>query len=160
MRPASWTAKRYLPATASTDWRVVTNGSAIPGTLNCPISSGWRPDEGFDVSGRGGLADGRGDIEGIEIAGLDEAVDRAQIDVIGIHMVGMLPGKFPDGGIGGGFTLAGSETDDQVLAIRLIPDGDHGDTGLGGRPGGHDASCQLRLGLMREAVSHSNRELL
>jgi len=66
----------------------------------------------------------------------------------------MIPGKFTDGGIGGDLHAAGFGTDDEVLAIRLIPDGDHGDAGLLG----HDASCQLRLGLMREAVSHSNRE--
>ena len=113
-------------------------------------------DEGFDVRRGSGLADGRGDVEGVEIAGLDEAADGAQVDVIGVHVVGMFPAQFADGGIGGSLHAAGFGTDDEVLAIRLVPDGDHGDTGLFG----HDASCQLRLSLMREAVSHSNRELL
>ena len=104
----------------------------------------------------GGLTDGRGDIQRIEIAGLDEAVDGAQVDVIGIHVVGMFPAEFTDSGIGGDLHAAGFGTDDEVLAIRFVPHGDDGDAGLPG----HDASCQLRLGLMREAVSHSNRELL
>jgi hypothetical protein len=112
--------------------------------------------ERFDVRRRGGLADGRGDVQRVEIAGIDEAVHRAQVDVIGVHVVRMFPAQFTDGRIGGGLHAARFGADDQVLAIRFVPDGDHGDAGLCG----HDASCQLRLCLMREAVSHSNRELL
>ena len=112
--------------------------------------------EGFHVRRGGGLADGRGDVQRIEIAGIDEAIDGAQVDVIGIHVVGMFPAEFTDGRIGGGPHAGRFGTDDEVLAIRFVPDGDHGDAGLPG----HDASCQLRLGLMGEAVSHSNRELL
>ena len=85
--------------------------------------------EGFHVRRRGGLADGRGDVERVEIAGIDEAVHRAQVDVIGVHVVGMFPAQFTDGRIGGGPHAARFGSDDQVLAIRFVPDGDHGDTG-------------------------------
>ena len=85
------------------------------------------PHERFHVRRRGGLADGRGDVQRVEIAGVDEAVHGAQVDVIGVHVVGMFPAQFADGRIGGGPHAAGFGSDDQVLAIRFVPDGDHGD---------------------------------
>src|ERR1035438_10033636 len=44
-------------------------------------------DESLDAIRLGRLADGRGYIERVEIASLDEAVHGAEVDVIGIHVV-------------------------------------------------------------------------
>ena len=39
----------------------------------------------------GGLADGGGHVERVEVAGVEEAVDGREIDVVGIHVIGARP---------------------------------------------------------------------
>src|SRR6185436_11146307 len=83
-------------------------------------------------------------------------VHGGQIDVIGVHMIGTLPGEFADCCIGRNSNAGRLRSDDGVLAVRLVPHRDYRRTALGS----HHASAQLRLGLMGEAVSHANREFL
>ena len=102
MRPASWTANRYLRGDCLDRLprgreRLGDSGDAQP-----PDQLRMAAHERFHVRRRGGLADGRGDVQRVEIAGIDEAVHGAQVDVIGVHVVGMFPAQFADGRIGGG----------------------------------------------------------
>ena len=111
-------------------------------------------DEGVDAIRFGRLADGRRHVERVEIAGVDEAVHRAEVDVVGIHVIGLRPAGLPHCLIGGGTHAGGFRTDDAVLAIRFVPDGDDGDAAVRR----HHASLQLGLGLVRKTVPYANRE--
>ena len=111
-------------------------------------------DEGVHAVRAGRLADGRGYVEGVEIAGVDEAIDGAEVDVIGVHVVGLFPAGLAYRCIGGGAHAGGFRADDAVLAIRFIPDRDDGDAA--GRR--HHASLQLSLGLVRETVPYTDGE--
>src|ERR1017187_8764590 len=83
--------------------------------------------ESLDAIRLGRLADGRGYIERVEIAGLDEAIHGAEVDMIGVHVVRVFPARLPHRLFGGGAHAGGLRTHDAVLAIRLVPDGDYGD---------------------------------
>src|ERR1035441_5173888 len=102
------------------------------------------------------LSDGRRYVERVEVAGVDEAVYGAQVNMIGVHVVGLLPARLPYGFIGGGAHAGGLRAHNGVLAIRFVPNWDYGDA-TGRR---HHASLQLGLGLVRETVPYAEGELL
>ena len=111
-------------------------------------------DEGVDAIRLGRLADGGGHVERVEIAGVDEAVHGAEVDVVGIHVIGLRPAGLPHGLVGGGAHAGGFRADDAVLAIRFVPDGDDGDAAVRR----HRAGLQLGLGLVRETVPYADGE--
>ena len=111
-------------------------------------------DERLDAVRLGRLADGIGDVDREEIAGGDEAVHRVEVDVVGIHVIGLRPAGLPHRLIGGGAHAGGFGADDDVLAIRFVPDGNDVDAALRR----HHARPQLRLGLVREAVADAEGE--
>ena len=100
----------------------------------------------------GGLSDGIRHVQSVEIAGGQEAVHGAQADVIGVHVVGLRPAQFGHRGVGRGAHAGGLRSDDVVLAVRLVP---NGDDFRARAPRGQHAGPQLRNGLVRETVSHS-----
>ena len=108
----------------------------------------------FDAIRLGRLPDCRRHVQRVEIAGVDEAVHGAEIDVIGVHVIRPRPAGLPHRIIGGSTHACGFRTHDAVLAIRFVPDGDHGDAAVRG----HRASLQLGLGLMRETVPYADGE--
>ena len=111
-------------------------------------------DEGFDAVGGGGLADGGGDVEGVKIAGVDEAIDGAEIDVVGIDVIGLVPAELAARRSAAARTLAGSEP--TMLCSRF----DLFQTGMtvAPRSAAMMAGLQLRLGLVREAVADAEGE--
>src|ERR1019366_5054127 len=139
----------------------VRDGFAVDGErladardAHCPLEFRVALDESVDAVRLRRLADGRGYVERVEIAGIDEAVHGAQVDVIGVHVVGLLPARLPHRFIGGGAHAGGLRAHDAVLAIGFVPHGDYGDAA--GRR--HYASLQLGLGLVRETVSYAEGE--
>jgi hypothetical protein len=72
----------------------------------------------------GRLPDGVGHIQREKVARIEKAVHRSQVDVIGVQIIRARPTEFVHGAIGGGARARGLRADDQVLAIRLIPDRD------------------------------------
>ena len=83
-----------------------------------------------------------------------KAVHRFEADMVGVHVVGLPPAEFLHGGVGRGARAGRFGADDEVLAIRLVPDGNDFDALLRR----HDEGAQLRLGLTRKTVSHSERK--
>ena len=112
--------------------------------------------EGFDIFRRRGAADEMGHIEGVEIAGSDEAVDSFEVDVIGVDMPGFGPAGFLHGGGRGGLDAGRFGSDDEVFAIGFVPDGRDVDPLFGGLLKGMD----LSFGLVGKAVAHAESELL
>ena len=100
----------------------------------------------------GGLADVVGDVDGEEIAGREEAIDRGQGDVVGVAEVRVYPTKRLDRSIGGCARGGGLGADYAVLAVRLIPDGNDFFAGSFRK----NACFELCFGLMSEAVAHSD----
>ena len=101
----------------------------------------------------GGLADRIGHVDGVEIAGGEEAVHGFEADVVGVHVIGLLPAQFAHRGVGGRPHAGRRGADGGVLAVRLVPDRDD----LGALFGGQHAGAQLRLGLVREPVADADR---
>ncbi len=97
------------------------------------------------------LSDRLRHVQRVKIAGGQEAVHGAQADVIGVHVVGLLPAEFGDRRIGRGAHAIGLRSDDVMLSIRLVPDGDDFDAALRGE----HAGAELRNGLVRKAISHT-----
>ena len=122
--------------------------------VTVPIELGVARDEGLHVGRVGRLADHLGDIESEEVAGREEALDRGEIDVVGIEIEGRGPAKFLDGGIGGLAGLRGIAADDVVLAIGLVPDRHDLDSGALRL----DACGKLRLCLVGETVAYTYRK--
>src|SRR5579863_5789555 len=110
-------------------------------------------DECLDLLPGRGLGDEIGDVDGVEIAGREVAVYRLQGDVVGVAEVGKLPAEGGDGLVGGAAHRARLRTDDQVFAVRLVPDGNDLNA-LGERLA---AGFELGLGLVGEAVAGSDR---
>ena len=73
--------------------------------------------ERVDGGRLGRLADIVGHIDGVEVAGRQKALDRGEIDVIGVAEVRELPVKFLHGGVGRGADRSRLGADDGVLAI-------------------------------------------
>ncbi len=114
---------------------------------------GMARDERGHIVRRCRLPDGAGDIERVEIAGVDEAVHGAEIDVVGVHVVGKGPAERAYRGIGGAADGARFTAHDQVLAIGFIPDRNH----VHPAGGSHAAGLELGFGLVGEAVAHTER---
>ena len=93
-------------------------------------------------------------IDGEEVAGFEKSIHRAQVDVVGIAEIWMLPFEVLNSGIRGDARLRGFGADDGVLAIRLVPYRHHDHTGLRRL----EAGAQLRAGLMHKPVSYPDRK--
>ena len=109
----------------------------------------------IDFVGRGGLADEVRYIDGVEIAGGDEASDCLRVDVIGIAKIRMVPAQGFDCRIGSLANSRGFRADDRMFAVGLVPDWRYVDTFLLS----HDAGAKLSFCLVREAVACSDRIL-
>ena len=111
--------------------------------------------ERLDFRVRGRLAREVGHVKREEVAGVEEIVHGLQADVVGVHVVGALPAQRPHGGVRLGAHAVGMCVDDEVFAVRLVPDGNdvHAQLlGLHERP-------QLRLALTGEAVADAHAVL-
>ena len=69
----------------------------------------------------GGLADGVGDIDSVEIGMGHEAIDGFEADMIGVDVIGLGPVEGFDGGVGGGAGTGRFRADRDVFAIGFIP---------------------------------------
>src|ERR1043166_9267179 len=69
-------------------------------------------DEGTHFGGFGGLADGVGHVERVEVARRDEVVNSFEPYVVGVNVEGARPVERPDGGLGGGAHARGARADD------------------------------------------------
>ena len=121
----------------------------MPGICQPADQLGMPVGEGLDRVRGGRLADGVGHVDGVEIAGGEEAVHGFQADVVGVDVVGLLPAQFAHRGVGRRADAAGFGADGRVLAVRLVPDRDD----LGALLGGQHAGAQLGLGLVGETVA-------
>ena len=97
MAPACWTAARYLPAIGGDGFARDGEGLVDAGDGDGAGQFRMARDEGVEIGRGGGLADGGGDVEGVEIAGVDEAIDGVEVDVVGVDVVGLLPAEGGDG---------------------------------------------------------------
>jgi hypothetical protein len=105
-----------------------------------------------------GLCSGDADlvrnVDGKEVAGLQEAIYCLQVDVIGIAEVRLRPVQFVDRSIRGRPRLHGVGTDDGVLSIGFIPHRHYQHS----RISGLRAGLELGACLMGKAVSHAYRK--
>jgi hypothetical protein len=99
------------------------------------------------------LTDPVGHIDGVEIRCGEEPVYGAEIDVVGIHVIGLGPAEFVDGGVCGGTNTIRLRSDNVVLAVGLVPDGDHVNAALGGHPAG----VELRFSLVCKPIPDADR---
>ena len=111
-------------------------------------------EKGADVFRAGGLADVIGDVEREEIAGIEEAIDGVEVDVVGIEQVVIFPAEGGDGLVGCLAGAAGFRADDGVLAVRFVPDWDD----VGAELGGLDESCELGFCLVGETIADAEGE--
>jgi hypothetical protein len=109
--------------------------------------------KGFHGFRRGGLADGIRDVDGEKIGTRNEAIHRFQPDVIGIDVIGLGPSQLSHGTVGGTSNTGGLRADYIVFPIRFIPDRNDIDAVFRGQQTG----LELRFGLMRESISHTQR---
>ena len=85
-------------------------------------------DEAIDLRCWRWFVDKIGYVDGIEIAGAEEAANGLQVNVVGVAIVRQLPIESLDGGIGGSARRGWFGADDGVLAIRLVPNRDDFDS--------------------------------
>jgi hypothetical protein len=98
------------------------------------------------------LADLIGNIDGVEIAGVEEGIHGCEIDVVGVHVERLIPMKGRDSSVGGDASRTWDRAYDAVFAVGLIPDRDNFDACFGG----FDAGLQLGAGLVSEAVTDAD----
>ena len=120
------------------------------------VRNGNRADEfgmlihkGLHVRRTGGFADAVGHVNRVKIRIRNKAVNGFKADMVGVHMIGLVPAEFPDGGIGGGARAGRVAADDGVFPVGFVPDGNKKRAEFGGP----DASAKLRLALMRKTVA-------
>jgi hypothetical protein len=87
-----------------------------------------------------------------KVARSKKTVYSRQVDMIGIAIIRQLPAEVRDRGIGCGANGRRLRTDDQVLAVGLVPHWNHIHTGLARE----DACFKLSLSLMRESIAHTD----
>ena len=131
-------------------------GGVDAGDAQRPLERGHVAHERRQRGLVGRLADEVGDVERVEVAGGQEAVDRLDADVVGVDVVGVLPAAAPNGLVGLGADVVGRGADEGVLAEGLVPDRHH-----------HHARllrlldrAQLRQPFAAEPVADPQRELL
>ena len=107
--------------------------------------------KGRDSLSRGRLANPIRHVNGVKVGIGDEAVHRAEADMVGIHVVGPRPPQRLDGCIRRRARACGLGPDDHVLAVGFVPDRDDLNALLRGR----QARAQLGGSLPREAVADS-----
>src|SRR5690349_5442298 len=107
-----------------------------------------------DIHAVTALADRCCYIHGEEVARVEVAVDRSKVDVVGIHMIGMLPADLADGLIGSPSDTLGSGADHIMFAVGFVPDRNDGHA----EGGGFRAGLQLSTGLVGEAVANPPRK--
>jgi hypothetical protein len=107
--------------------------------------------EGFDLGSGGWFTDPVGYVDSEKIAGIKEAVDGFEIDVVGVDMVRPFPAKVADGVIGGCTDTCRFGANDVVFAIGFIPNRDDFNALFLGQ----DAGLELRFRLMRKPVANT-----
>ena len=117
-----------------------------PDQLGMPI------DKGSDHFGRHRLTDLVRDVDGEKIRIRQKTIDRFQANVIGIDVPAVLPSERLDRGLRRGAHTRRIGTNQGVLPIRFVPDGDDV------RAVGSDelTGTQLRFGLMGETIAYAN----
>ena len=101
--------------------------------------------------GLGGFANRIGHVNREEVRWRDETIHRFEPDVVGVHVIRLLPAEFPDCRIRGGAGAGRFGTDDGVLAVGLIPDRND----IHALFCGHHACGQLGPALMCKTVTHA-----
>jgi len=92
-------------------------------------------------------------VEGEEIASLYESVQRLEIDVIRVHVVGLIPPQRAYRFIGRCARAGRSGTDNGMFPVRFVPHRNN----LYSQFVSHPTGLQLRLGLPSKPVAHTDR---
>ena len=101
------------------------------------------------------LADQISHIQRKEIAGVEKAVHRLEVDVIGVEEVGLRPSQFLHGCVRRCARLHRLGSDDRVLSVGFIPHRHNFNTGIGSQ-----YTCgKLGLRLVSETIANANRKL-
>ena len=129
---------------------------AGPGNLQLADVSLMLVQKGRDLLVAGALADHVTHIHGEEIAAVDEAIHRRQIDVVRIHAVGPRPAELLHGRVCLLAQRHRFRAHDLVLAIRLVPHRSDVDARLLRLDDGH----QLCLALVQKPVAQAHAVLL
>lgn len=107
--------------------------------------------KGFDNARGGRFADAVGDVDGEEITRCEEALKVLQIDVIGVAEIRLVPGAVFYGSFDGSAGLGRLGTDDDVFAVRLIPNRCYFEASLSGL-----FECgELGFGFVSESVAYT-----
>jgi hypothetical protein len=106
----------------------------------------------FEIALRCGDADLVRNVDGEKVAGLEEAIDCAEIDVVGVAEVWLAPVEFMDSGVRGRARLRRFGADDGVLAVGFIPHRHDKHSGSGSLHAGLELSARL----MGKAVSYAD----
>ena len=127
-----------------------------PGYADLPAQFAMPLDKRLDRRRIRGLANPVRHVKRVKIRVRQETVHRAELDMVGIHVVRPLPAQFFGRCIRRSPRGRGLGTDDEMFAVRLVPNGDD----LEAVRGCHHASAKLGFGLVREAVADPDRQLL
>ena len=92
-----------------------------------------------------------GHVDGVEVASGQKPVNRIEIDMVSVNVVGIAPASLTHGCVGGSAHAVGFGADNVVFAIRLVPHRHDNDAVLGRQ----NASLQLGSGLVGEAVPYA-----
>jgi hypothetical protein len=122
--------------------------------LDGAVEVGVAAQEAFEIGLCCGDADLVRNVDGEEVAGLEEAIDCAEIDVVGIAEIRLAPVKFMDSGVRGRARLRRFGADDGVLAVGLIPHRHDKHSGSGSLHAGLELSARL----MGKAISYADRK--
>src|SRR5439155_5581037 len=77
--------------------------------------------KGFDIGQRGGLSDRGRDIDCEEVGWVEETVHSAEVYVVGVYVVRMLPGQLTNSFVGSRPDARRFAPNDEMFAIRFIP---------------------------------------
>ena len=126
-----------------------------PGNRHRPNQLRVRREERRNVLRLGRLADHVRHIQGKEVAGIEEALHRLQVDVVRVEKVRLAPAHLLHCHVRRGARLHRLGANDGVLAVRLVPHRND----LNARVSGLHACGKLGLRLVGKAVAHANGKL-
>ena len=116
-----------------------------------PVSSGCRSTNASHVRRRGGLADAVRHINREKIRRRNKAIHRFEADMVGVHMIRLLPAERLHSGIRLGPQAGRLGADERVFAVGFVPDGNE----FCAEFSRLNAGLQLRPALMSKPVAHA-----